>query len=721
MARMDNVKRGPVKKGTFGRLVRYLFKYYKWRLIVVLVCIAVSGLSGVIASVFLQGLIDRAIVPGLTDGLDSVWGELVRIIGTMIAVYAAGVISSLIYTQIMASVTQGTLKHLRDDMFSRMETLPVSFFDRNSTGSIMSTYTNDTDAIRQMIGQSIPSVYQTFLSIAAIAVSMLRFSIWMTMGVALFIFLMTRVTRTFGGRSARGMVDQQKSLAAEEGFIQEIMNGQKVVQVFNHEELAKADFRKLNQKLFEDGNRANRAGFMLMPILANIGNIMYIALAILGGILIAVHAPNVYLFGVNTVTVGVIVSFLTMTRQLSQSVGQASMQVSMIALGLAGVSRVFDLIDQEPEQDEGYVELVNAEYVDKSGRVLDDEEIAGIRKTIDEENGITRQAAGEAGILAAATAVAEAAGVAGAAGATASIGAEAAGVRDEDPVATAGIITEQSVLPDGIKIRETSRNTEHWAWKHPHQDGTLTYTPLRGDVRLFHVDFGYVPEKLVLHDISLYARPGQKIAFVGATGAGKTTITNLINRFYDIPDGKIRYDGINIGKIKKPDLRRSLGVVLQDVNLFTGTVMDNIRYGRLDATDEECKAAAKLANADDFITRLPDGYNTFLTNNGAQLSQGQRQLISIARAAVADPPVMILDEATSSIDTRTEALVQQGMDNLMKGRTVFVIAHRLSTVRNSDAIMVLDHGRIIERGSHDELIARKGTYYQLYTGAFELE
>lgn len=721
MARMDNVKRGPVKKGTFGRLVRYLFKYYKWRLIVVLVCIAVSGLSGVIASVFLQGLIDRAIVPGLTDGLDSVWGELVRIIGTMIAVYAAGVISSLIYTQIMASVTQGTLKHLRDDMFSRMETLPVSFFDRNSTGSIMSTYTNDTDAIRQMIGQSIPSVYQTFLSIAAIAVSMLRFSIWMTMGVALFIFLMTRVTRTFGGRSARGMVDQQKSLAAEEGFIQEIMNGQKVVQVFNHEELAKADFRKLNQKLFEDGNRANRAGFMLMPILANIGNIMYIALAILGGILIAVHAPNVYLFGVNTVTVGVIVSFLTMTRQLSQSVGQASMQVSMIALGLAGVSRVFDLIDQEPEQDEGYVELVNAEYVDKSGRVLDDEEIAGIRKTIDEENGITRQAAGEAGILAAATAVAEAAGVAGAAGATASIGAEAAGVRDEDPVATAGIITEQSVLPDGIKIRETSRNTEHWAWKHPHQDGTLTYTPLRGDVRLFHVDFGYVPEKLVLHDISLYARPGQKIAFVGATGAGKTTITNLINRFYDIPDGKIRYDGINIGKIKKPNLRRSLGVVLQDVNLFTGTVMDNIRYGRLDATDEECKAAAKLANADDFITRLPDGYNTFLTNNGAQLSQGQRQLISIARAAVADPPVMILDEATSSIDTRTEALVQQGMDNLMKGRTVFVIAHRLSTVRNSDAIMVLDHGRIIERGSHDELIARKGTYYQLYTGAFELE
>ena len=397
-----------------------------------------------------------------------------------------------------------------------------------------------------------------------------------------------------------------------------VRNGQKVVQVFNHEEAAKADFRTFNQKLFEDSDRANRAGFMLMPILGNVGNIMYIALAILGGFLVTLKAPNLTLTGIDTVTIGVIVSFLAMTRQLAQSIGQASMQVSMIALGLAGVSRVFELMDQKPEEDDGYVELVNA-------------------------------------------------------------------------------------------------------GKHPHHDGTLTYTPQQGDVRMFNVDFGYVPNKLVLHDITLYAKPGQKIAFVGATGAGKTTITNLINRFYDIPDGKIRYDGINIRKIKKPDLRRSLGVVLQDVNLFTGTVMDNIRYGRLDATDEECIAAAKLANADDFITRLPDGYDTFLTGNGAQLSQGQRQLISIARAAVADPPVMILDEATSSIDTRTEALVQKGMDNLMKGRTVFVIAHRLSTVRNADAIMVLDHGRIIERGSHDELIAQKGVYYQLYTGAFELE
>jgi len=681
-----NVQRGPVKKGTFGRLIKYLFKYYKWRLIVVLICIAISGLSGVIASVFLQSLIDNAIIPGLTSGLDAVLGELLRIIGTMIVVYAAGVLSSLIYTQIMATVTQGTLKHLRDDMFNNMETLPVSFFDRNAAGDIMSTYTNDTDAIRQMIGQSIPSVYQTFLSIAAIAVSMLRFSVWMTLGVALFIFIMSRVTRTFGGRSAKGMVDQQKSLADEEGFVQEIMNGQKVVQVFNHEDLAREDFRKLNRKLYEDGNRANRAGSMLMPILANIGNIMYISLAIFGGVLVAAHAPNVYLFGVDTVTVGVIVSFLTMTRQLSQSVGQASMQVSMIALGLAGVGRVFDLIDQKPEADEGYVELVNAEYVDKDGKPLTDEEIEKILAEEDKNNA-----------------------------------AEKAAAEEEDPVAAAGVVTENRVLPDGIRIRETGRKTDRWAWKHPHQDGSLTYTPLRGDVRLFHVDFGYVPEKLVLHDISLYAKPGQKIAFVGATGAGKTTITNLINRFYDISDGKIRYDGINIGKIRKPDLRRSLGVVLQDVNLFTGTVMDNIRYGRLDATDEECIEAAKLANADDFITRLPDGYDTYLTGNGAQLSQGQRQLISIARAAVADPPVMILDEATSSIDTRTEALVQRGMDNLMKGRTVFVIAHRLSTVRNSDAIMVLDHGRIIERGSHDELIAQKGTYYQLYTGAFELE
>ncbi len=609
--------RPPIKPGTFSRMMKYMFHFYRWRLVIVLICLAVSGLSGVIASVFLQTLVDTAITPGMTKGLQAVYPQLLSIIGTMIAVYASGVIASNIFSQIMATVTQGTLKHMRDDMFDRMETLPIRYFDQHLTGDIMSTYTNDTDAIRQMIGQSLPMIYQTGLSVIA--------------------YVMSRISKTFAGRSASGMVDQQKSLAAEEGFVQEIMNGQKVVQVFNHEEAAKADFHTFNQKLFEDSDRANRAGFMLMPILGNVGNIMYIALAILGGFLVTLKAPNLTLTGIDTVTIGVIVSFLAMTRQLAQSIGQASMQVSMIALGLAGVSRVFELMDQKPEEDDGYVELVNAEY-DKDGT-----------------------------------------------------------------------------------IHETDHLTGKWAWKHPHHDGTLTYTPQQGDVRMFNVDFGYVPNKLVLHDITLYAKPGQKIAFVGATGAGKTTITNLINRFYDIPDGKIRYDGINIRKIKKPDLRRSLGVVLQDVNLFTGTVMDNIRYGRLDATDEECIAAAKLANADDFITRLPDGYDTFLTGNGAQLSQGQRQLISIARAAVADPPVMILDEATSSIDTRTEALVQKGMDNLMKGRTVFVIAHRLSTVRNADAIMVLDHGRIIERGSHDELIAQKGVYYQLYTGAFELE
>ena len=634
--------RPPIKPGTFSRMMKYMFHFYRWRLVIVLICLAVSGLSGVIASVFLQTLVDTAITPGMTKGLQAVYPQLLSIIGTMIAVYAAGVIASNIFSQIMATVTQGTLKHMRDDMFDRMETLPIRYFDQHYfdqhlTGDIMSTYTNDTDAIRQMIGQSLPMIYQTGLSVIAIVISMLNFSVWMTIGVAFFMYVMSRISKTFAGRSASGMVDQQKSLAAEEGFVQEIMNGQKVVQVFNHEEAAKADFRTFNQKLFEDSDRANRAGFMLMPILGNVGNIMYIALAILGGFLVTLKAPNLTLTGIDTVTIGVIVSFLAMTRQLAQSIGQASMQVSMIALGLAGVSRVFELMDQKPEEDDGYVELVNAEY-DKDGT-----------------------------------------------------------------------------------IHETDHLTGKWAWKHPHHDGTLTYTPQQGDVRMFNVDFGYVPNKLVLHDITLYAKPGQKIAFVGATGAGKTTITNLINRFYDIPDGKIRYDGINIRKIKKPDLRRSLGVVLQDVNLFTGTVMDNIRYGRLDATDEECIAAAKLANADDFITRLPDGYDTFLTGNGAQLSQGQRQLISIARAAVADPPVMILDEATSSIDTRTEALVQKGMDNLMKGRTVFVIAHRLSTVRNADAIMVLDHGRIIERGSHDELIAQKGVYYQLYTGAFELE
>ena len=608
------------------------------RLIVVMLCIIVSAVASVIATVFLQRLIDECIVPGISSGMGAVQNLLVHILLTMAVFYVLGVLAAFTYNRIMATVTQGTLKHLRDDMFYGMETLPISYFDTHPHGDIMSTYTNDTDAIRMLIGQSLPMLTQSVLSVLAMLGMMLYFSVWMTILVLVFIGVMLTISKKFGGASAKYMMAQQRSLATEEGFVEEIMSGQKVVQVFCHEEESKRDFVKLNEKLFHDGEKANQYGNVLMPILNNLGNLMYVLLAVLGGTLVILHAPNISLTGVDTMTLGIIISFLSMTRQLSQTIGQASMQVSMVAMGLAGAGRVFELIDQKAEEDHGYVHLVNAKK-DADGNIIECEKPTGM-----------------------------------------------------------------------------------WAWKHPHSaDGTVSYRELTGDVRLEHVNFGYTPDKTVLHDVTLYAKPGQKIAFVGATGAGKTTITNLINRFYDIQDGKIRYDGINIEKICKPDLRRSLGVVLQDVNLFTGTVMDNIRYGRLDATDEECIAAAKLANADSFITRLPDGYQTMLTGNGAQLSQGQRQLISIARAAVADPPVMILDEATSSIDTRTEALVQAGMDNLMKGRTVFVIAHRLSTVRNSEAIMVLDHGRIIERGTHDQLIEQKGVYYQLYTGAFELE
>lgn len=631
-------KRPAAKKGTFGRLFRYLFDHYGMRLIVVMLCIIVSAVASVIATVFLQRLIDECIVPGISSGMGAVQNLLVHILFTMAVFYVLGVLAAFTYNRIMATVTQGTLKHLRDDMFYGMETLPISYFDTHPHGDIMSTYTNDTDAIRMLIGQSLPMLTQSVLSVLAMLGMMLYFSVWMTILVLVFIGVMLTISKKFGGASAKYMMAQQRSLATEEGFVEEIMSGQKVVQVFCHEEESKRDFVKLNEKLFHDGEKANQYGNVLMPILNNLGNLMYVLLAVLGGTLVILHAPNISLTGVDTMTLGIIISFLSMTRQLSQTIGQASMQVSMVAMGLAGAGRVFELIDQKAEEDHGYVHLVNAKK-DADGNIIECEKPTGM-----------------------------------------------------------------------------------WAWKHPHSaDGTVSYRELTGDVRLEHVNFGYTPDKTVLHDVTLYAKPGQKIAFVGATGAGKTTITNLINRFYDIQDGKIRYDGINIEKICKPDLRRSLGVVLQDVNLFTGTVMDNIRYGRLDATDEECIAAAKLANADSFITRLPDGYQTMLTGNGAQLSQGQRQLISIARAAVADPPVMILDEATSSIDTRTEALVQAGMDNLMKGRTVFVIAHRLSTVRNSEAIMVLDHGRIIERGTHDQLIEQKGVYYQLYTGAFELE
>lgn len=625
-------------KGTFARLISYIFSHYRIHLIAVIICIIISSIASVIASVFLQRLIDECILPGVQSGMGAVWKEFISIITMMATVYVLGVLAAFIYTRIMAVVTQGTLMHLRIDMFDKMEKLPVKFFDTHAHGDIMSTYTNDTDAIRQLIGQSLPTVIQSALTITAMILMMLYYSLWLSIAVFVFIFIMTKIVNKVGGASSKYMMAQQRSLAKEEGFVEEMMNGQKVVKVFCHEDESKEDFIKLNEQLFKDSESANSYGNILMPILNNVGNIMYVLLAVFGGLLVYFNATNIGLQGVSPVTIGIIVSFLGMTRQLSQTIGQASMQVSMIAMGVAGASRIFELIDQTEEKDEGYVTLTN----------------------------VKKNSNGE--------------------------------------------------------LEETSEHTEMWAWKHPHSaDGSVTYTPLKGDVQLEHVDFGYNPEKLVLHDISLYAKPGEKIAFVGATGAGKTTITNLINRFYDIPDGKIRYDGININKIKKPDLRKSLGVVLQDVNLFTGTVMENIRYGRLDATDEECIAAAKLANAHGFIERLPAGYDTMLTGNGASLSQGQRQLISIARAAVADPPAMILDEATSSIDTRTEALVQKGMDNLMKGRTIFVIAHRLSTVRNSDAIMVLDHGRIIERGSHDDLIAQKGTYYQLYTGAFELE
>ena len=639
------VPKGAIKKGTLGRLLKTLFKYYKWRVILVLFCIVISSVGSLASSVYMQLLVDDVITPALKDAggfTAALQGKLIGLIIMMVVVYTLVVLTSFIHTRTMATVTQGMLYHFREDMFSKMQTLPIKYFDTHAHGEIMSTYTNDTDATRQLIGQSLPTLLSCSLTLLASIIIMLTYSFWLSLVVLISTFAMTFVVKKIGGNSAKYMISQQSSLAIEEGFVEEMMKGQKVVKVFTHEEKAKDDFDVLNEQLFKDSERAHIFGNVLGPILGNIGNLTYVLLAIVGGALFAWETPNVGLGsivnGVGILGIGVIVAFLGISRNFTQTVNQMSQQISMIAMGLAGASRVFALMDEEPEQDEGYVTLVNAKK--------------------DEEGNLT----------------------------------------------------------------ETTERTGLWAWKHYHKaDDTTTYTELKGDLVMDMVDFCYVPEKQVLTDVTLYAKPGQKIAFVGATGAGKTTITNLINRFYDIADGKIRYDGININKIKKSDLRRSLGIVLQDTNLFTGTVMENIRYGRLDATDEECIEAAKLANADDFIRRLPDGYDTMLTNNGANLSQGQRQLLSIARAAVADAPAMILDEATSSIDTRTEALVQDGMDKLMHGRTVFVIAHRLSTVRNSNAIMVLDHGHIIERGTHEQLIDMKGTYYQLYTGAFELE
>ena len=622
-------------KGTVARLFKYLFKYYKVYLLIVAVCIILSAVSGTVSSLFLNQLV-LIITEGLKVGYSAIYARLLRIILLMVGFYVVGVVSAFIYSRLMAIVTQGFLNKMRQNMFGSMQTLPIKYFDTNTHGDIMSHYTNDIDTIRQLISQSIPQLFSSVLTIIALLSYMLYLSVWMTLLVFLGVFAMTMVTKKVGGNSAKYFVKQQKAIGAVEGYIEEMMNGQKVVKVFCHEEESEKAFDKLNEQLFRDAESANKFANILMPIMGNIGNILYVLIAFVGGLLILLGAPNLSFSG-QAISVAVVVPFLNMTRQFTMSISQVSQQINSVVMAMAGTERIFELMDESPEVDDGYVTLVNAN-VDQNG-----------------------------------------------------------------------------------DITESKKRTGIWAWKHPHSDGTVTYTRLAGDVRLTDVDFGYVPEKIVLHNIDIYAEPGQKIAFVGSTGAGKTTITNLINRFYDIADGKIRYDGININKIKKADLRRSLGIVLQDVNLFTGTVMENIRYGRLDATDEECIAAAKLANAHGFIEMLPEGYNTVLTGDGSGLSQGQRQLISIARAAVADPPVMILDEATSSIDTRTEAIVQMGMDRLMQGRTVFVIAHRLSTVQNSDVIMVLEGGRIIERGSHSKLIEQKGTYYQLYTGAFEME
>lgn len=621
-------------KTALKRLFSYM-KEYKRQLVFVVICILLSAVASAASSVFLQTLIDDYIVPLL--GTDNpVFGGLIKALITIGIVYMIGVISSLLYSRAMVKVAQGTLKKIRDDMFEKMQRLPIRIFDTRTHGDIMSLYTNDTDTLRQMIAQSMAQLISSVFTIVAVLICMLYTSIWLTIVAVLVMLFILQIVKKIAGKTGTFFILQQKTLADVNGYVEEMVNGQKVIKVFCHEETAKEELRQKNKAWAQNAANANGYANSMMPMMNALGYVQYVIIAVLGGFMAIHGVTNLGLTGTGTLTLGMIASFLTLSRSLTNPVSQISNQFNSIVTALAGASRIFAFMDEEPETDDGYVTLVNAK----------------------EENGV---------------------------------------------------------------LTETAERTGIWAWKHPHHDGTLTYTKLEGRVVFGSVDFGYVPDKQVLYDVSVYAEPGQKIAFVGATGAGKTTITNLINRFYDIADGKIRYDGININKIKKADLRRSLGVVLQEVNLFTGTVMENLRYGNPDATDEDCIAAAKLANADGFIRMLPEGYNTVLKGDGSGLSQGQRQLVSIARAAVSDPPVMILDEATSSIDTRTEALVQDGMDKLMKGRTVFVIAHRLSTVQNSDVIMVLDHGHIIERGNHEKLIGEKGTYYQLYTGAFELE